>query len=123
MEKLATFQVIGVGLNVVSGRLYDGLLLLGQQLHFELLDNSVRDFVLDREDVSKIAIESFRPDVCPVVTVNKLSGDAHARTSLSYAAFQDKVGTELFADVLDLYPFFFVSERSVTRDDGERRNL
>src|SRR6476661_4255349 len=111
MEKLATFQVIGVGLNVVSGRLYDGLLLLRQQFHFQLLDNSVGDFVLNREDVSKIAIESFRPNVCPVVTVNELSGHAHARARLSYAAFQDKVGAKFLTHFLALPPLRFLVYR------------
>src|SRR6478752_8028437 len=81
------------------------------------------DLVLNCKNVGEIAIESFRPNVCPVVTVNELSGHAHARASLSYAAFQDKVGAEFFADVLHLSRPFFVSERSVTRNDGKRRNL
>ena len=123
MEKLATFQVIGVGLDVVSRRLCDGLLLLRQQLDFQLLDNSVRDFVLDRKDVGQIAIESFRPNVLPSLLFISCPVTRTRAPAFSHAAFQHKVDAEFLADVLHLYGFAFVSERSVARDDEQAGNL
>ena len=64
MEKVAASQVISVGFNIIGRRLLDRFLLLRQQLDLQLLDNRVRDFVLDREDVGQIAIESLRPKMC-----------------------------------------------------------
>src|SRR5205807_7938160 len=103
--------------------LLDRLLLLRQKLDLELLDNRMRDLVLNGEDISEIAIESFGPNVCPVFTVNELSSHTDARAGLAHAAFENEIRTELLAGTLHFHGLAFVGERCVTRDDRERRDL
>ena len=53
------------------------LLLLGQQLDLQLIDNGVRDLVLDGEDIGEIAVVAIGPQMPPVAAVDELRGDAH----------------------------------------------
>ena len=66
VQELPPAQVVGVGLDVVGRGLGDGLLLLRQELHLQLLDDRVRDFVLDGEDVGEVAIVAVGPDMAAV---------------------------------------------------------
>src|SRR5438094_3485858 len=70
VKKIATAQVVSVGLHVQSRRFADQFLFLRQQLHFQLLDDSVRDFVLDGEDVGEIAIVSLGPNMAAALAAS-----------------------------------------------------
>ena len=123
MEKIATPQVVGISLYVVGGRSLDGLLLLPEQLHLQLLDNGVGNFVLDGKDIRQIPIETFSPDMAAVFRVDKLARDADSGSSFSYTSLKNVTHSQLLADLLHLDRFIFVSERGVSRDDEESGNL
>ena len=63
VEELPAFQVVVIGLDIGRGRLADRLLFLGQQADFELLDDGLGDFVLDRENVGQVPVVAVRPEV------------------------------------------------------------
>src|SRR5882762_6743024 len=117
VDEFPASQIVGVSLDIIRGRLGDGLLFLRQQLDLQLLDNGMGDFVLDGKDVGEIAIETFRPNVTAIVGANELAGDAHARSCFSHASFKYKTDPEFLSDLLHFYWFAFVGERGVTRDD------
>lgn len=89
-----------------------------QQLYFQLLDDGVRNFILDGEDVGQVAIEALRPDVGAVGGGDQLGRDAHAGAGFAHAAFEQELDAEFLADVLHFHRATLVGERGVARDDG-----
>ena len=49
--RLPRHKVQVIGFHIVRAALLDGLLLLGQELQSQSLDDRIGDFVLQREDV------------------------------------------------------------------------
>ena len=66
VEKLAPSEIVGIGLDIRGRRLFYRLLLFRQQLDLELVDDRVRDFVLDRENVGQVAVVAIGPEMRPV---------------------------------------------------------
>src|SRR3954454_8944027 len=56
-------QIEVVCIDVVGAPLLKRLLLGRQELDLQRVDDGLRDFVLDREDVSKLAVVALRPDM------------------------------------------------------------
>src|SRR5437016_7354177 len=98
LHELATLQIKRVCLNVVGRYLLDRLLLLWEELHLQLIDNRVGDFVLNRKDIGQIAIVTISPHVPAVFAIDQLACDAYARASLSNTSFQNKVDPETLCD-------------------------
>src|SRR5438876_5676907 len=59
----------------------------------------------------------------PVLAVDELSGNPHARSRLSNASFQDKGDAKLVTYLLHLYRFTFVNKRRVTGDNEKAGDL
>jgi len=70
VQELPAPEIVGVRLDVVRRCLRDRLLFLRQQLDLQLLDDRMRDFVLDREDVREVAVVAVGPDVSAVLAVD-----------------------------------------------------
>ena len=94
-----------------------------QQLHLQLLDDRVRDLVLDREDVGQVAVEAVGPDVPAVLAADQLPGDPHPRAGLADAALQHEAHAELLAHLLHVDGLALVRERGVAGDDEQPRDL
>ena len=67
---LASHQIQIIGLDIFRAVLLDRLLLFGQKFNFERVDDCVRYLVLEREDVVKIAIVTFRPNVTVIRAID-----------------------------------------------------
>lgn len=119
VEELTASQVVRIGFDIVRRSLCNGFLLLRQQLHFQLLDDRMRDVVLDSEDVSQLMIVPIGPDMPAMLAIDKLSSHPNPRSGLAHAAFQNECDTELPADLLSLYGLTFVGECRVTSDYKE----
>src|ERR1700730_860617 len=102
VEKIAPAQVVGVRFDVVGRYPSDGLLLLRQEFDLELLDDRMRDLVLDREDVREIAIKTLPPNVCAVVAIDELASHSHACSRLAHTTFHYESDSELPPDLLHL---------------------
>ena len=89
------------------------------KLRFDRANDSLRDLVLNREDVGNIAIVTFCPNMAASCYIVELRGDAHALSFFSHAALDDITDTEFFADLLQMDGFALVRERRVARDDKE----
>src|SRR5436190_11759082 len=57
----------------------------------ERRDDRAGHLILDREDILKLAVVAFSPNVPVGFRINQLYGDANAITRLSYAALKDVV--------------------------------
>src|SRR6266513_4196434 len=123
MQKIPATQVVGVSFNIIGRRLRDRFFLLGEKFDFELLYDRMSDFILNCEDVSQIAIKSLSPNVVAVVGADEFTSHAHARTRFTHAAFENVIHPEIVRDLLHLYGFAFVSEKSVARDAEEPGDL
>ena len=117
MQKLASSEIVRIRLHVVGRVLLNRIFLLRQQLHLQLFDYGVRDFVLDGEDIGKIAIEPLRPDVLALLGAHQLSRHSHPRARFSHASFKKKLHTELLTNLLHRPWLVFVGEHRVARDN------
>src|ERR1700731_2610065 len=80
-------------------------------------DKAAGDLVLNRKDVFERAVVALGPEMMAARRVDKLRCDAHARASLSHAAFEHVAHAEIAADFAHVCRFAFVSERPIARDD------
>ncbi len=78
MQKLTAPQVVGIGFDVVGRGVRDRLLLLRQQLDLQLLDDCMRDLVLNRENVSQVSVVAVGPDMATVLAVDQLPRHPHS---------------------------------------------
>ena len=99
VQELPAAQIIGVGFDVFGRRLADSLFLLGQQLDLQLVDDCVRDIILDGEYVSEVPVVAVRPDVRARHGVDQLSSDAHPIVDLPHAAFDHVADPQLATDL------------------------
>ena len=83
-------------------------------------DHVQRYLVLELEDIGRIAVVTFGPDMGTGFTIDQLSGDAHATARLADAAFQYVAHTEFTSDLLDVDGFALVSEARIAGDDEQR---
>ena len=120
---LPRHQVEVVGIEVGRAALLDRLLLLGQQLELQRLDDRFRDLVLQREDVAQVAVVALGPDVVAGGAIDQLRGDAHAAARLAHAALEHVLHLELARHLRHVDELALVHERAVARDDGQRRDL
>ena len=72
---------------------------LAGQAHLELVDDGLRDLVLDFKDVGHFAVIAFSPEIVPLSHVNKLHADADAVTRLAHAAFENARYAEGFTNL------------------------
>jgi hypothetical protein len=75
------------------------------------------DVVLQRKNVSEIAVVPLGPDMIAGLGLDQLRGDADAICGPSHAAFEDIAHAELAPDLLHVYRSALVREGGVTRDD------
>src|SRR5215213_3523195 len=94
VEKFAASQVIGVRLHVSGLWFRKSRFLCGKQLHLQLLDDRVCNFVLNGENISQIAIKTLRPKMAVVPAVDELTGYSHARACLADTAFHHETCSE-----------------------------
>src|ERR1700722_13136657 len=120
---LPRHEIEMVGLDIVRAALLDRLLLLGQELQFQSLDDGFGDFGLQREDIVQVAIVALGPEVLVTRTVDQLGGDAYAATRLAHAAFEDEADLEFAREFEDINMLALVHKRAVARNDGQCRNL
>ena len=71
------------------------------------------DFILDRENVSQIAVVTVCPDVSTVLSANQLSRDADARPGLPHTSLQNEINAEALRHCRHLDRFALVSEDGV----------
>ena len=116
-------QICVVGLEIRRTSVLDGLFFFGKELDLERGDDRLRDLVLQREDVGKIAIVAFRPDVLVVRAVDQLRGDPHAIARFAHAAFEHVRDLELPRDLRQVDVLAFERERGVARDHRQRGHL
>lgn len=98
VQALAPAQVIIVGLHVDGAGLADQLALVVREDHPQCLDDSLRNVVLDGENVLHVAVVAFRPQVGSVGHVDQLGRDAQLVAHLANAALQNCRHLELVAD-------------------------
>ena len=77
-----------IGFGARGAAVLDRLLLFGQQLELQRLDDRLGDLVLQREDVVEVAVVALGPDVAAGRAVDELRGDAHAVAGFAHAAFE-----------------------------------
>ena len=78
MKKLASFQVVVVGLNIGCRSLFDSALFLLSEYQFQRLRNALRDLVLNGEYVFHLAVVTFRPHGARGGCFHQPGGDAQA---------------------------------------------
>src|SRR5205823_3672597 len=120
---LPRHQIELVCLGIVGPALLDRLLLLGQELQLQRLDNRLRDFVLEGKYVFEVAIVALGPDVAPRRAIDQLRCDPHSSARLPYTALEDVANLELPRDLRHIDMLALERERGVTRRDPERRNF
>ena len=74
----------------------------GLKRHLERVDDPVRDFVLDREDVGQVAVVALGPEMPAVAGIDELRGDAHAVAGAADRAFEHRAHAKLAADGADV---------------------
>ncbi|MCY1305759.1 hypothetical protein D9M70_555830 [compost metagenome] len=107
-------------LRIVGSTLGDGLKLLRQEPHQERVHNVLRDFVLQLEDILKVAVVPLRPHVPAIRSIDELSRDAYSVSRSTHAAFQHISYAELPSHLLHVYRASFVSEARISGDNAER---
>jgi hypothetical protein len=75
---------------------------LGKQLHFQLVHDGERDFVLNGENVRHSTVKSLGPEMKTVAGVNQLGRDPESIAHLLYAALQDRVDVQQAPDLADV---------------------
>ena len=86
--KVPTLQVASVGLEVRGPRPDDDRVLPRREVGLDGHDDARGDFVLDREDVLGLAVESFRPELKAARGVGQLGGHSQPITRRPHAAFE-----------------------------------
>src|ERR1051326_281836 len=82
--------------------------------------NGLRDLVLHGENVGRVAVVSFRPEMVPGRGIDKLAGDAdRAAAATTYAALEHIVHAKLARDLMHADGAILVNETGVARDDEE----
>src|SRR5688572_4567519 len=99
MDELSPAQVILVGLDVHRAVALDGFLLALAEYHAKRVEDSLRDLVLDGENVFHVAVEFSRPQLIPVGDVDQLRTDAKPVPDLSHTPFENRRHLELPADL------------------------
>ena len=95
---LPRHEIEVVSLDVVRAALLDGLLLFGQELESQRLDDRFGDLVLQREDIAQVAVVTFGPDVIVARRDDQLRGDPHTTPCFSHAPFQHVAHVEFARD-------------------------
>src|SRR3974377_1009193 len=116
-HQLAAFQEEIVSIHVLGAAAGDQGLLALAKLNLQRSDDLLREFVLHREYVGEIAIETVRPNVRTVGSVDKLAGNAPAIAGLAHASFQHVAHAELAADLLHIDGLTLIGKTRVSRDD------
>src|SRR5207248_9900904 len=98
MKEVSSAQVVGVGFDTARRRLSDNLLFLRQEFDFQLLDNRVRDLVLNDEDIGQVPIIPIGPKVAVILCINELSRDPHTRAGLADTSFHNEINAEALRD-------------------------
>ena len=76
--------------------------------------------ILNVEDVFKVAVVPFGPQVIAGRGIQKLRRHAHSVACLAHAALDDILDTEFAPHVLDLWRLALVVERGIAGDDNHR---
>jgi hypothetical protein len=85
----------------------------------ERRDNRSRHFILDREDVVKLAVISLRPAVGAGQGIDELRGDADATAAAPYATLQYIPHAQVLPDVSNINRLALVLEGRIACDDQE----
>ena len=86
------------------------------KLHLQFACDRRGDFVLNRENVSHLAVVALRPEVCAIDSVDELHGHANASACSAYAALQNRTDAERLGDGADVFLFAAKSKRRRTCD-------
>src|SRR5882762_8887298 len=121
--ELPPHEVEIVSLDIVRAALLDGLLLFGQELEFQSLDDRCGDFVLQREDVVEVAVVTLGPEVIVARPVHQLGGDPYAATCFAHTAFQYMVDLEFTCDFRHVDVLALEYESAVAGGHRQRRDL
>ena len=121
MRQCAHHEVPGIQ---ASRRLLLGAKTLGGiELRLDRGDDRLGDLVLHREDVGKLAVVSFGPEMAAGRDVVELRGDTHAIAAPPHAAFEHVAHAELARDLVHVHRAALVDEGGVARDDEEPAQL
>jgi hypothetical protein len=86
------------------------------QLNAERVRELARDFVLQREQITSIAVKPFCPQMRVGFGVDKLGIDANPVARPPDASFQHVAHTKFAADLLGVDPLSLIGERGIARD-------
>ena len=88
-------EIVGIE---VDGALFDqAVLLIDAEIELERRDDLLREFVLDGEDVVKIAIEAFGPDMAAGRRIDQLRVDPDPIGRPAHASFEHIANASAFA--------------------------
>ena len=81
------------------------------------------NIILNRKDISELAVVALGPDMSSGGGLDQLRRHPHAVGSLAHTAFQDIPHTEFSADILDRSRLAFVGEARIAGDHEQRARL
>jgi hypothetical protein len=83
--------------------------------------DSTRDFVLQREQIARIAVQPVGPQMCVGLGIDQLGADTHPVARSLDAPFQDIAHSQLATDLLGVGLPATIGESSIPRDNGNHR--
>src|SRR5215831_8804624 len=92
------------------------------KLKVERDGNSVRDLVLQSEQIAYVIVEPLRPEMGVGPRVDQLRVDADLIARTPNAPFEYVTHTKLSADLLGVYPLVLIGERRIARDHEHSRD-
>ena len=102
-----------VCLHILRRGLLDLLLLLGQELDLQLLDDRLGDFVLNRENVGQVAVVAGGPEMAVGRALDQFRIDPDPVAHLAHAALDDIGDAEFPGDALEVLRPSLVGEDRV----------
>src|SRR5256885_10947120 len=100
----------------------DGCAGSGVNSHSEPFGDAARDFILDGDNVAKIAIKRLGPDVVAVGGVNKLRSNADLLAGLANTTFEQHRHAQDFSDFARILVPTLEGEGGIARRHLETRS-
>jgi hypothetical protein len=81
--------------------------------------NRAGHLVLNGEDILKLAVVAFSPNVSVGFSIDQLHCDPDAIASLSYASLENIIDAKFARDLLHLHRFALIHEGRISRDNEQ----
>ena len=73
-----------------------------EKLDLQVVDDRLRDFILNGEDILNFPVIALRPQMVAVLDSDELHGDAQTIAGLANAPLDDVMHAKLLADLTDV---------------------